>query len=257
MKAAEKTSLADFIDLCADVIHTGYRSQQKSYNFTDDPAPEITSPNLVLEDISLRSDKSKNEEEKTAEFPDSLEIISDEIKSCTACSLCKTRKNAVPGEGAEQPEVMVIGEGPGADEDTTGRPFVGRAGQLLDKMLAAIDLSRTSNCFIANVIKCRPPGNRDPRPEETTACASFLERQILLLKPKIILSAGRISAQTLLKTQETTGKLRGNIGKIRVGDTIIPLIVTYHPSALLRNEEYKRPAWEDLKMLRGWLTEGT
>jgi DNA polymerase len=133
---------------------------------------------------------------------------------------------------------------------------VGSAGRLLDKMLDAIGLSRESNCYIANVIKCRPPDNRDPRPEETTACVSFLERQILLLRPKIILCAGRIAAQTLLKTAETTGSLRGTVKKIRVANEIIPLIVTYHPSALLRKEEYKRPAWEDLKTLKAWLNGG-
>jgi DNA polymerase len=145
---------------------------------------------------------------------------------------------------------MVIGEGPGADEDATGRPFVGRAGQLLDKMLASIGLSRESNCFIANVIKCRPPGNRDPQPDETAACASFLARQIQLLQPRFILCAGRIAAQTLLNTSTPIGKLRGKFTDFQAGDTTIPFLPTYHPSALLRNEELKRPAWEDLKLLR-------
>jgi len=150
---------------------------------------------------------------------------------------------------------MVIGEGPGADEDATGRPFVGRAGQLLDKMLQSIGLSRNSNCFIANVVKCRPPGNRDPKPEELAACAHFLRRQIKLLNPKFILTAGRIAAQTLLDTGEPVGRLRGKFTDILAGEKAIPLLVTYHPSALLRNEDLKRPAWEDLKLLRARLGE--
>jgi DNA polymerase len=145
---------------------------------------------------------------------------------------------------------MVIGEGPGADEDAQGRPFVGRAGQLLDRMLDSIGLSRNSSCFIANVVKCRPPENRDPLPGEITACAPFLERQIQLLRPEFILCAGRIAAQTLLKTNEPVGKLRGKFTQVSIGGAIIPLLATYHPSALLRNEELKRPAWEDLKLLR-------
>jgi DNA polymerase len=160
---------------------------------------------------------------------------------------------------------MVIGEGPGADEDATGRPFVGKAGQLLDKMLAAIGLFRERNCFIANVVKCRPPGNRDPRPEEIAGCAPFLARQIRLLKPRLILGAGKVATQTLLDTAEGIGRLRGRFAEYRIprtgtpeagdGETSIPLLPTYHPSALLRDESLKRPAWEDLKMLRAKLSE--
>jgi DNA polymerase len=149
---------------------------------------------------------------------------------------------------------LVIGEGPGAEEDATGRPFVGKAGKLLDDMLASrgqIGLYRDKNCFIANVVKCRPPENRDPLPEEIAACAPFLARQIALLKPRIILAAGRISAQTLLRAEEGIGKLRGRF--YDYGG--IPLLPTYHPSALLRNEDLKRPAWEDLKTLRSKLSE--
>jgi DNA polymerase len=145
---------------------------------------------------------------------------------------------------------MVIGEGPGAEEDAQGRPFVGRAGQLLDKMLESIGLSRDTNCFIANVVKCRPPFNRDPFPEETAACAHFLRRQITLLQPKFILAAGRVAAQTLLETTEPIGRLRGRFWELTVGDMTFPLLATYHPAALLRNEDLTRPSWEDLKLLR-------
>ena len=242
MTADEKTSLARFVDLAAVYYRDGYRHDdaEREYRFSDYAA--LASP--VIE---------KKAGNTTGSSADSLERIAAEVKACDGCPLCATRKHAVPGEGVPRPLVMVIGEGPGADEDATGRPFVGRAGQLLDKMLAAIDLSRESNCFIANVIKCRPPGNRDPLPEETTACASFLQRQITLLEPRFILSAGRISAQTLLKTGETIGKIRGKFIDYQIDGKVIPFIATYHPSALLRNEDYKRPAWEDLKLLRSAL----
>ncbi len=149
--------------------------------------------------------------------------------------------------------MLVIGEGPGADEDAKGEPFVGKAGQLLDKMLAAINLSRHTNCFIANIVKCRPPNNRDPMPDEADACRSFLDAQIGILKPKLILAVGRIAAQNLLNTTTGINKLRGQFFEYRG----IPLLPTYHPSALLRNEDLKRPAWEDLKKFRTRLEEIT
>ncbi|MCL2067900.1 MAG: uracil-DNA glycosylase [Treponema sp.] len=233
MTPDEKLKTAHFLDLAADFLGSGYKSQAKDYQFDENNVPQTP--------------------EKTAD--DTLEQIAAEIKVCRACALCEKRTNAAPGEGAQKPLVMVIGEGPGADEDAAGRPFVGRAGQLLDKMLASIGLSRNKNCFIANVVKCRPPGNRDPLPEETAACAPFLERQIKLLQPKFILCAGRIAARSLLKTEETLGKLRGKFLDLEAAGAAIPMLVTYHPSALLRNEEYKRPAWEDLKLLRARLEE--
>jgi DNA polymerase len=156
---------------------------------------------------------------------------------------------------------MVIGEGPGADEDASGRPFVGRAGQLLDRVLNSrgkIGLSRGSNCFIANVVKCRPPGNRNPLPDEINACIPFLMRQIALLRPLVILAAGNVSARTLLNTGEGITKLRGAFVPFTLNspDTLsIPLLPTFHPSALLRDEGLKAPVWEDMKTLRAKLCE--
>lgn len=189
-------------------------------------------------------------------FSDDIEkkTISDinkKISICTNCSLSKSRNNVVPGEGVENPLVLVVGEGPGYNEDMKGLPFVGDAGELLDKMLSAIQLSRKTNCYITNIVKCRPPQNRDPYTEEKNACFSFLETQIHLLKPKMILCMGRISAQTLLKSEEPMSKLRQKIHDYKG----IPLVATYHPSALLRDESYKAPAWEDLKMFRRKLNE--
>ena len=235
MTAAEKQKVAGFLDLAGDYLSSGYRSDQRDYNFEDDRAA------------------TEAKEKPAVDGLEGIEKIAAEIRACNLCSLGATRTKAAPGEGVTQPLVMVIGEGPGAEEDAQGRPFVGRAGQLLDKMLASINLSRNTNCFIANVVKCRPPGNRDPYPEETAACAGFLKRQIVLLSPKFILVAGRIAAHTLLQTAESINKLRGKFTEYTVDGMTIPLLVTYHPAALLRNEELKRPAWEDLKLLRSKL----
>ena len=180
-----------------------------------------------------------------------MDAIAQKVARCSRCVLAKTRKNTVPGFGSLHPLVMVIGEGPGADEDETGLPFVGAAGKLLDKMLEATCLSRHTNCFIGNIVKCRPPHNRDPAPEEREACASFLHAQIHALKPKMILAVGRIAAQSLLETSEGIGKLHGRFFTYKD----IPLMATYHPSALLRDASLKKPAWEDLKLFRSRLSE--
>jgi DNA polymerase len=240
MTAAQKTVLAEFLDLAAAKLLTGYRENSTTYHFEDDVQPQ--SGVAAAEYINAAP----------AEPPvDTLEKIAGEVRSCRACKLCAERKNAVPGEGADRPLVMVIGEGPGADEDATGRPFVGRAGQLLDKMLASVSLSREKNCFIANIVKCRPPGNRDPESDEGAACIQFLERQVDVLKPLLILSAGRTSAANLLQTGEGITRLRG---KWKVWRNI-PLLPTFHPSYLLRDESQKTFAWEDMKSLCRRLAE--
>ena len=173
------------------------------------------------------------------------------ITRCTKCQLARTRNNVVPGEGVENPDVLVIGEGPGYDEDMSGRPFVGKAGVLLDKMLAAIQLDRNKNCYIANIVKCRPPNNRDPQPEEQSTCFAFLQAQIHILKPKMILCMGRIAGHKMLETEDALNKLRGQIFDYNG----IPLMVTYHPSALLRDQSLKAPAWQDLKQFKAKLDE--
>jgi DNA polymerase len=245
MISVEKQKTACFLNLAVDFLSSGYKSAHE-YQFKD------VVPYTEKESESERA-AVNSFQENTAKSGDTLLKIAADVRACRNCPLGSTRTNAAPGEGASQPLVLVIGEGPGAEEDAQGRPFVGRAGQLLDKMLASIGLSRNNNCFIANVIKCRPPNNRDPYPEETAACAHFLERQINILNPKFILVVGRIAAQTLLKTTEPIGKLRGKVTDLSTGKTVIPLLITYHPAALLRNEELKRPAWDDLKLLRSKL----
>jgi DNA polymerase len=169
------------------------------------------------------------------------------VAACTRCALSTTRTQTVFGVGNLKAEWLIVGEAPGAEEDRRGEPFVGRAGQLLDSMLRAIGLPR-EQVFIANVLKCRPPGNRDPASGETAECLPYLEQQIALLKPKIMLAVGRISAQNLLRTDVTLGRLRQQVH--RFGSSQVPLIVTYHPAYLLRTPGDKRKAWEDLKFAR-------
>jgi DNA polymerase len=176
---------------------------------------------------------------------DSLDEIAAKVKKCTRCPLYETATNPVPGEGDPHAKLVCVGEAPGAKEDETGRPFVGQAGQLLTKILGAIDLTR-EQVFICNVLKHRPPGNRNPRPEEVEACSPYLIRQLELIKPKVIVAFGTFAAQTLLQTKTPLGQLRGLVHRYHG----IPLIVTYHPAALLRNPAWKRPTWEDVKLAR-------
>ena len=175
----------------------------------------------------------------------SLDEIAEKVKKCTRCSLYETATHAVPGEGDPRARLVCVGEAPGAKEDETGRPFVGQAGQLLTKILGAIDLTR-EQVFICNVLKHRPPGNRNPRPEEVEACSPYLIRQLELIKPKVIVAFGTFAAQTLLQTKTPLGQLRGLVHRYHG----VPLIVTYHPAALLRNPAWKRPTWEDVKLAR-------
>ena len=175
----------------------------------------------------------------------SLEVIADMVRRCTRCPLHQTAIQGVPGEGNPNARFVVVGEAPGATEDETGRPFVGAAGQLLTKILAAINLRR-EDVFICNVIKHRPPGNRNPLPNEIAACSPYLIRQLELIRPGVILALGTFAAQTLLETKESIGKLRGRVHRYHG----IPLIVTYHPAALLRNPAWKRPTWDDVQLAR-------
>lgn len=174
-----------------------------------------------------------------------IDALADLIASCRACELFRTALNPVPGEGNPNANLVCIGEAPGATEDSLGRPFVGQAGQLLTKILAAVNLSR-EDVFIMNVLKHRPPGNRNPDPSEVRACQPFLRRQLELIKPKVILALGTFAAQTLLETKASIGKLRGQVHQYQG----IPVVVTYHPAALLRNPAWKRPTWEDVQLAR-------
>ena len=178
--------------------------------------------------------------------------IDADIAACTACPLCRTRKRSVPGVGDREADWLFVGEGPGAEEDAKGEPFVGQAGKLLDSMLAALGMKRGEGVYIANVVKCRPPNNRTPEPGEAEACRPYLERQIALLRPKLIVALGKSAASLLLKTDASIASLRGR--RHRYGDT--PLVVTYHPAYLLRSLPEKAKAWEDLLFARRVASSG-
>jgi uracil-DNA glycosylase family 4 len=174
-----------------------------------------------------------------------LAALAAEAAACTRCRLAQGRHSVVFGTGDPAASLMFIGEGPGAEEDRQGLPFVGPAGELLTKIIQAIDLAR-EQVYIANVVKCRPPGNRDPQPDEVAACRGFLDRQIDLVRPQVIVALGKTAAQTLLGNESPVGRMRGQWFTVRG----IPTLVTYHPAALLRNPALKRPTWEDMQQVR-------
>jgi DNA polymerase len=180
------------------------------------------------------------------------EQLQHKVASCTDCGLHKTRTQTVFGVGDADADWLIIGEAPGQQEDRRGEPFVGRAGQLLDQMLRAVGQTRQS-VFIANVLKCRPPNNRDPAKDEAAACRAHLERQIELIRPRLILAVGRIAAQMLLDSDEPLGRLRGRLHYLK--DETLPLVVTYHPAYLLRSPSQKGKAWQDLCLARRVATE--
>jgi DNA polymerase len=177
--------------------------------------------------------------------------LREAVSTCRACSLCSTRRQAVFGVGDEQAEWMLVGEAPGAEEDARGEPFVGQAGQLLDNMLAALDMERGKNVYVANVLKCRPPGNRNPEPAEVARCSPHLVRQLALVQPRLILAMGRFAAQALLETDASIASLRGKVHRYQG----VPVIVTYHPAYLLRNLPDKAKSWQDLLFARRTLAE--
>jgi uracil-DNA glycosylase len=200
--------------------------------------PSTTVPTVTATTRDIASDDNREARIGALSWD---ELVAD-IAQCTACKLCKTRTNTVPGVGDKTPSWMIVGEAPGENEDKRGEPFVGKAGQLLDAMLAAIGKKRGEGVYIANVIKCRPPGNRNPEADEIAACAPYLKRQIGLAQPKLLLAAGKFSAQTLLNREDTVGAMRASGGSYES----VPVVVTYHPSYLLRSPLEKAKAWDDL-----------
>lgn len=201
-----------------------------------DPIPVVEIPVTVKHDIEHVVETIHSHE-------DNWELLERDVAGCQKCDLCKTRTQTVFGSGNKNPDWLLIGEAPGQSEDQQGLPFVGNAGQLLTEMLRACGLSR-DEVFITNILKCRPPNNRDPKPDEIANCHDYLERQLALLQPKIIVAVGRIAAQALLNTHDPIGKLRGKVHQF--GST--PLVVIYHPAYLLRSLSEKRKAWLDLQL---------
>ena len=224
----------------------GFGSQELGVGETPAPAPVATpAPNSKLPAPGVSFDPPSADLFSTdpIQRAASLQDVATLIAGCRKCGLCDARTNTVPGEGAATARLVVVGEGPGRTEDETGRPFVGRAGELLTKILAAIDLPR-EQVFICNIVKCRPPENRQPQFDEIAACLPYLYRQIELVNPKVILAMGNTAAQSLLSTKQSLGALRNHIHRFRG----IPLVVTYHPAALLRNPNWKRPTWDDVRI---------
>ena len=235
----------------ADSCYYGYTRDvfKQEPIFSDDKILETIESNkstIIVEHKNSVGQKNL-ENEKTNGL--TLENLNEKMIRCTRCVLARTRNNVVPGMGVKNPLVLVIGEGPGHDEDIQGLPFVGKAGILLDKMLNAIDLDRNKNCYIANVVKCRPPENRNPSAQEMDACFSFLQTQIHILKPKMILCMGKIAIEKLMDQRVAIMTEHGTFYDYHG----IPVMVTYHPSALLREPELKRGAWNDLKAFKAKL----
>ncbi|MDD2743736.1 MAG: uracil-DNA glycosylase [Rhodocyclaceae bacterium] len=210
---------------------------------TDVPsAPVIPSPPVEVRPATQQCQTLPSATVDGLNWPD----LSQQVADCRACVLCQQRKQAVLGVGDRQADWLFVGEGPGAEEDVKGEPFVGQAGKLLDNMLAALDLGRDRKVYIANAVKCRPPGNRTPEAAEMTACRPYLERQIALIKPKIIVLLGKAAMYSVLHDDSTLASKRGQ----RLSYQGIPVVVTYHPSYLLRNLPDKAKAWEDLLLAR-------
>ena len=224
------------------------------------PAPRPTKPTLKAP-VSLAAAATAGMAAILRERPEGIDqmdwaTLRQTVSGCTACALCESRQQTVFGLGHERASVMIIGEAPGEQEDRQGEPFVGRAGQLLDRMLEPVGLTRgeaepTRQVFIANVLKCRPPGNRNPLAAEVAQCEPYLARQIALVKPRIIIAMGRFAAQSLLKTSEPIGRLRGRLHEVNG----TPVVVTYHPAYLLRNPVDKGLVWDDLCRVREWLDQ--
>ncbi|MDH4073074.1 MAG: uracil-DNA glycosylase [Gammaproteobacteria bacterium] len=232
--------------MTAETIHVLSESRRREY--------------LKALDIDLYTLRTSPQAEAGAPFdaadvaaPD-WEALEAQVSNCTRCALSRTRTRTVFGIGSRQADWMIVGEAPGQEEDRRGEPFVGRAGKLLDEMLLAVGMDRSS-AFIANVLKCRPPNNRDPADDEADACRAYLDRQIELVSPKIILAVGRIAAQRLLQTDEPVGRLRGRTHFINSGE--LPVVVTYHPAYLLRSPTQKRKTWQDLVLARRTIAAST
>lgn len=230
-----------------------------------EPRPAETEPAALVPEhqVEVVSGDMQKVEQVPAELdPSTLNLepvssldwaaLEQRVSACTACDeLLANRTQTVFGTGNQSADWLIIGEAPGVDEDRQGEPFVGRAGQLLNAMLHAIGLAR-EQVYIANILKCRPPKNRDPKPEEAAACSAFLQRQIVLLKPRVILALGRVAAQNLLHTEAPVGTLRGSVHRHESG---VPLVVSYHPAYLLRTPQEKRKAWTDLCLAQRVMNE--
>jgi len=235
---------------CHEIISQGRAILEdlQQWGFETVPPPQLDdAPPIVAETVAAETFgavRETSEPPPSVESPVTLTDLQQNLAECSRCSLCQQRNNIVFGAGNPHAQVVLVGEAPGREEDLQGYPFVGEAGKLLDKILLAMNLSRET-VYICNVIKCRPPGNRDPQPDEIASCEPFLKQQLAIIRPKIIITLGRFAAQTLLKTSAPISRLRGQWHEYEG----IALMPTFHPAYLLRNPSGKRPVWEDMKQV--------
>jgi DNA polymerase len=216
-----------------------------------DAAPLVSEPAAAVPAVAARARATPEDGHAARVAAMHWPELKASVAACAACGLCRSRTNTVFGVGDENADWLLVGEAPGAEEDARGEPFVGQAGRLLDNMLAAVGLQRGHNVYIANVLKCRPPGNRNPEPFEVSQCSPYLARQVALIAPKLLVAMGRFAAQTLLGTDASIASLRGRLHRYHG----VPCVVTYHPAYLLRNLPDKAKAWEDLCFARATMRE--
>ncbi len=256
MTASEKETIYTFLEKSASWLK-GYKVKLlDEVTFEDDfetiVKTEAPSQNSAAVQINNEPQENELNQEKAEEKKEQkLAVLAQKIETCTNCILHQKRSLTCPGTGVTSPFVLVIGNAPNETDNTTGQVFTGKSGELLDKMLSAIHLSKKINTYLTNIVKCMPPMNREPMPDEASACSGFLEAQIHTLKPSAILVLGRSAAQNILETSEGMNTLRGKWFEYNS----IPLMVTYHPNDVLKNETLKRPVWEDLKVFRNKLLE--
>ncbi|RKY22021.1 MAG: uracil-DNA glycosylase [Planctomycetota bacterium] len=242
MDPAARRVLQSLLDAGVRHVPIGVAAPCPDVAAAGDPPPDPAAPRTPPDPGREQSSPSRGST-TPADRGAVLAEVARQAADCTACKLCERRTQAVPGEGAPDASIVFVGEGPGADEDRSGRPFVGPAGQLLDDIITKGMGLRREDVFICNIVKCRPPGNRDPQPDEVAACSDFLERQLLAIGPRVICALGANAARLLLQTDAPLGRLRGRAADWRG----IPVIPTYHPAYLLRSPEAKRPTWEDIQ----------
>lgn len=239
----------------------GLRARDGGRPAVDDAADPAGEPPVAIEGeagvaASVGDTASLGDAGIVAESAESAwQRLQDEVRGCTACGLAASRRQTVFGVGARTAPLMIIGEAPGAEEDARGEPFVGQAGRLLDLMLAEIGLARGADVFICNVLKCRPPGNRNPAPDEVAACSGYLERQVRLVRPRAVLLLGSFAVRAILQTEASVGSQRGQVHRRTIAGVDLPIVVSYHPAYLLRNPADKRKSWEDLLRLGDALAE--
>ncbi|HEY4562024.1 MAG TPA: uracil-DNA glycosylase [Thermoanaerobaculia bacterium] len=245
-----RPALSDLLAYLGEMGYGDLYLDPKRANPKTAPSQAEASPRVSTQVIEAPPPPAPMDEETAGRIAE-LAALAGVAGACTRCRLAEGRNKVVFGSGNPTAELMFVGEGPGADEDRQGLPFVGAAGELLTRIIQAIEMTR-EEVYIANVVKCRPPGNRDPQPDEVAACRGYLDKQIALVRPRVLVALGKVAAQALLGNEAPIGRMRGQWYQVQG----IPTMVTYHPAALLRNQALKRPTWEDMQQVRDFLRSG-